>query len=432
VGKTTVATGVMAALHSRGFKVASAKVGPDFIDPGYHQLATGRPGRNLDSWICGEEAMPPLAARAGIGSDVLVIEGVMGLFDGAGAGIEASTASVARAIGAPVVLVVDASSMSGSVAALVHGFHTFRPLTKLSGVILNRVGSPGHEDLLRSALETTGIPVVGVLHRDDLFSWRDRHLGLVPVVESPASVTASLRAVSAAVERGVDLEAIMEIAGTAPANLVSPPPLAQPSGRCRIAVAGGPAFSFLYPDNLEQLESAGAELVPFDPTNDPALPENVQGLVAGGGFPEVFAAQLGANRTLLGDVRRQVTAGLTVWAECGGMLWLAAELDTEPLCGIIDAKGKMSSRLTLGYRQATFRTDTPVAAAGTVLRGHEFHYSVLDPGGQDVELKGRNGTNLGGFGNRSMFASYLHLHLGSDPGPAERFVATAQGSVSSG
>lgn len=426
VGKTTVATGLMAALRAAGWRVGAAKVGPDFIDPGYHALATGRAPRNLDAWICGPAAVAPLAGRAAAGVDILVVEGVMGLFDGAADdGVTASTAHVARLLGAPVVLVVDASATSTSVAALVHGFAGWDPGVRVAGVILNKVGGEGHEGLLRRALAGTGVPVLGAVHRDPALSWRDRHLGLVPVVEHPGEVRRSLDGLAAAVARGCDLPALATLAATAPALVTVPPPEARPGGRARVAVAGGPAFSFCYTDNLEALEQAGAELVPFDPTLDPALPPAVHGLVAGGGFPEVFAEALAANAPLLADVRLRLARGLVVWAECGGLLWLARSLDGRPMCGAVPAQGRLTGRLTLGYRRATPVVDTPVAPAGVTLRGHEFHYSTVEPGGEAFRVRGRSGTVRAGFASATVVASYLHLHLGGSPAPAERFVAAA-------
>jgi cobyrinic acid a,c-diamide synthase len=425
VGKTTVATGLLAALAGAGHRVASAKVGPDFIDPGYHSLATGRPGRNLDAWLCGPDLIGPLAARAGDGADLLIIEGVMGLFDGSGSTSEASTAHVARLLDAPVVLVVDASAMSGSVAALVHGYRTFDPTVKVAGVILNRVGSDGHETLLRDALAPGGVPVLGCLRRDDSLAWRDRHLGLVPVVEQPDAVRAGLGRLAAAVGSGCDLDALVRLARAAPNREVAGPPTAAAAGRCRLAVAAGPPFSFTYPDNLELLEQAGAELIPFDPLNDPCLPEPVDGLIAGGGFPEVFAAGLAANRPLLADLRARVAAGLVVWAECGGLLWLARQLDGHPLCGVIDADAHMTGRLSLGYRSATFALPTPLGPAGTAVRGHEFHYSTIAPAGDALELSGRFGRGRAGWATPRLLASYLHLHLAGAPALASHLVATA-------
>ena len=429
VGKTTVATGLMGALRARGLVVGAAKVGPDFIDPGYHALATGRPSRNLDTWICGPQAIGPLAGRATAGSDVLVVEGVMGLFDGSGdpEGPVASTAQVAGLLDAPVVLVVDASAVGASVAAMVHGFATFDPAVAVAGVILNRVGSDSHESLLRSAIEPTGVPVLGALRRHADYAWRDRHLGLVPVVEQPERVRESVVALAAAVARDCDLDAVLGLARSAPTRVVPEPARARTQGRPVVAVAGGKAFSFTYPDNLELLAQAGAELVPFDPLVDERLPEEATGLYAGGGFPEVFAGGLAANRPLLEDVRRRVEAGLVTWAECGGLLWLARSLDGHPMAGVLAADGRMTGRLTLGYRRARLRPASPLGPAGTELRGHEFHYSTLDPPGDALDWTGRTGHGRSGFAGPTLLASYVHLHLGSAPVLAERLVAACAG-----
>jgi cobyrinic acid a,c-diamide synthase len=426
VGKTTVATGLMAALRATGLAVAGAKVGPDFIDPGYHALATGRPGRNLDAWICGPEAVAPLAARASGGADVLVVEGVMGLFDGAADdGWTASTAHVATLLDAPVILVVDASAMSGSVAALVHGYATFDPRVRVAGVILNRVGSDGHEAMLREALAPLDIAVLGALRRDDALSWRDRHLGLVPVVEQREELGRSLDRLAAAIGASCDLDAVVRLAASAPERHVTGLPEPRSSGRARVAVASGPAFSFIYPDNLEALEKAGAELVAFDPVEDEALPVGCTALYAGGGFPEVFAESLASNGPLLDDVHRQVAGGLVTWAECGGLLWLSRSLDGHRLAGLIDAEAAMTHRLSLGYRRAKVRVDNPVAPAGAELRGHEFHYSTTAPPGGALDVRRRSGSVPGGFASPTLLASYIHLHLAATPGVAERLVAAA-------
>jgi cobyrinic acid a,c-diamide synthase len=424
-GKTTVATGLIAALVARGLAVGAAKVGPDFIDPGYHGLATGRPSRNLDAWMCGVDAVPPLAGRAAAGADVLVVEGVMGLFDGSGdpSGPAASTAHVARLLDAPVVLVVDASSVGGSVAATVHGFATFDPSTRVAGVVLNRVGSDSHEALLRDALAPLGIPVLGALRRDPAYSWRDRHLGLVPVAEQRDALRRSVATLAGAVARDLDLDAAMALARSAPSVAVEEPPAARRQGPAVVAVAGGPAFSFTYPDNLELLAQAGADLVSFDPLADERLPEGATGLYAGGGFPEVYAEALAANRPLLADVRARVGAGLVTWAECGGLLWLARSLDGHPLAGALPADGRMTDRLTLGYRRARTRFASPLGPAGTELRGHEFHYSTLDPQGDALDWSGRTAQGRAGYAGPTLLASYLHVHMGADPTPAERLVA---------
>ncbi|MFI5044916.1 MAG: cobyrinate a,c-diamide synthase [Acidimicrobiales bacterium] len=427
VGKTTVATGLMAALGNRGVDVAPAKVGPDFIDPGYHALATGRPGRNLDAWMCGADEVAGLAARAAAGADVLVVEGVMGLFDGAADGTPSSTAEVAKLIDAPVVLVVDASAMSSSVAAVVHGFATLDPAVPVAGVVLNRVASDGHESMLRQALEPLRIPVVGVLRRNDQFVWRDRHLGLVPVVEHSEVITESLGRLAADIDRGCDLEAILALARRAPERVVDGPALPDDvtgTRTVRIAVAGGAAFSFAYPDNLEALAAAGAEIVPFDPLSD-GLPAEIDALIAGGGFPEVFAADLSANRALAADVGHRVRTGLVVWAECGGLLWLADRLDGAEMVGVVPTEAAMSDRLTLGYRTGRTLVETPFGPPGLDLRGHEFHYSGVSPAGDAIALAGRDGSGVGGFAGPKLLATYLHLHLGSRPDLAAAFVRTA-------
>jgi len=432
VGKTTVATGLMAALRRRGLTVASAKVGPDFIDPGYHALATGRPARNLDAWMCGTEAMGPLAGRAGLGADILVVEGVMGLFDGAadvadGVGATGTTAELAALIGAPVALVVDASGLSGSVAALVHGFHSWDPSVNVAGVVVNRVASDSHEAMVRGALAPVGLPVLGVIRRDARLRWRDRHLGLVPVVEDEPGVRRGLDSLADVVEHDCDLDAVLALARSSPSVTVGDVLRARRTGRARVAVVGGRGFSFTYPDNLELLEQAGAELVPLDPEVDDHLPEGVGAIYAGGGFPEVYAAALAANRPLLDDVARRVAAGMVTWAECGGLLWLARSMDGHPMARAIDADARMTDRLTLGYRRAVAAVDTPLAPAHTELRGHEFHYSVLDPPGDALAWEGRHGRGRSGFASPRLLASYLHLHLASHPERAERFVARASG-----
>jgi cobyrinic acid a,c-diamide synthase len=424
VGKTTVATGIMAALRRAGQHPAAAKVGPDFIDPGYHALATGRPPRNLDAWICGAGAMAGLAGRAGAGADVLIIEGVMGLFDGASDGTASSTADVARLLDAPVLLVVDASAMSDSVAAVVHGFATYRPDVRVGGVILNQVGSPGHETLLREALAGSGIPVLGALPRDDAFRWRDRHLGLVPVAEQPAQVGAALDRLAHSVSAHVDLGALMGVAAAASHRHTEPVALPGRGPAIRVGMASGPAFTFAYTDTLEALEAAGAELVPFDPLVAERLPPGIDGLLLAGGFPEVHAVALAANTSLLTDLRQQAGAGLPTWAECGGLLLLARRLDGHPLAGVIPAHGAMTDRLTLGYREAVITRPTPLGPAGTATRGHEFHYSILDPPGDALQLRSRWGTRTDGWASPTLLATYLHHHPGGDPGLVAAFART--------
>ncbi|MBV9662059.1 MAG: cobyrinate a,c-diamide synthase [Acidimicrobiales bacterium] len=422
VGKTTVATGLLAALRAKSLSVAAAKVGPDFIDPGYHALACERAPRNLDPWLCGPRAMAALAARAGQGADVLVIEGVMGLFDGANDGGPSSTADVAGLLGAPVLLVVDAEAMSASVAALVHGYATFDPSVRVGGVILNRVGSEGHETLLREALEPLGIPVLGALRRDDAFRWRDRHLGLVPVAEQPGQVQAAIDLLAARMASGVDLDAVVALARHAEPVSAGTVPLPEPGRPVDIAVAAGPAFTFTYTDTVEAIEAAGGRVSFFDPLSAPCLPPGTGGLVIGGGFPEIHVAGLAANRPLLDDIARQVGAGLPTWAECGGLMLLTQELDGHPMAGVVPAVARMTDRLTLGYRIATTCVPSPVGPTGTPFRGHEFHYSTVEPAGEALLLDSRWGTKREGWAGADLLATYLHHHPGGDPRLVGAFV----------
>jgi cobyrinic acid a,c-diamide synthase len=468
-GKTTVATGVMAALRASGLRVSPHKVGPDYIDPSYHAAACGVPGRNLDPWLVGEDLVAPLlrhgAAKAGGagaggpgaggGADVAVIEGVMGLFDGAaGRGDLASTAHVARLTGSPVILVVGAAGTSRSIAATVHGFAGWDPQLRLAGVVLNQVSSDRHEALLREALAPLNIPVVGALRRDEALHTPSRHLGLVPAGERPASVDAWLPQLRALVQRGLDLDLLMRIARSAPDLAAEPwsaeqaelrsaepgsaaPPMAAarpgdgqpptPRGArpARVAVAAGPAFTFRYAEHDELLAAAGAEVVPFDPLTAGKLPDGTDALVAGGGFPQVHADALAANTALLDDVRGRAAAGMPVVAECAGLLWLGESLDGRKQCGVLPARARMTPKLTLGYREATVLHDTPLLAAGTRVRAHEFHRTVSEPAhGEHPAWQLADGTETG-WAAPGMLASYLHLHWAGLPGAADRLVQAA-------
>ncbi|MGW5659250.1 cobyrinate a,c-diamide synthase [Streptomyces sp. NPDC003758] len=491
-GKTTVATGLMAAFAARGLAVSPHKVGPDYIDPGYHSLATGRVGRNLDAYLCGPELIGPLFAHGARGCDIAVVEGVMGMYDGAaGEGELASTAHVAKLLRAPVVLVVDASSQSRSVAALVHGFASWDPEVRVGGVILNKVASDRHEELLREALESAGVPVLGVLRRVPQVDTPSRHLGLVPVAERRAEAVAAVAAMAAQVSDGCDLDALMALARTAgalpgaawdaaevlgvsprpplpspklsasleqggpPSSLGAAPPdppyrperprpQTPPSSSSRgypqdglsgaglgssapapvVAVAGGAAFTFSYAEHAELLAAAGAEVVPFDPLRDEQLPEGTRGLVIGGGFPEVYAAELSANEPLRKAVAELALGGAPVAAECAGLLYLGRELDGQPMCGVLDAAARMTERLTLGYRDAVAVGDSVLAAAGTRMRGHEFHRTVVEPGAGAAPAWGVRAPRprVEGFVQQGVHASYLHTHWAAAPGVARRFV----------
>jgi cobyrinic acid a,c-diamide synthase len=436
-GKTSVVTGLLGALRARGLAVSPHKVGPDYIDPGYHALAAGRAGRNLDPWLVGEDQIVPMflhGARTPALADVAVIEGVMGLFDGAsGRGDFASTAHVARLLGAPVVLVVDAAGMSSSAGALLHGFATWDQGTRMGGVIFNKVGSAYHEQLLREAAEAAGLPVLGAIRRLGQLAVPSRHLGLIPAAELGRDAAAAAGALAAIVAGGVDLEAVLRLARTAgalpdhadfPAEravVPAPPP--------RIAMAGGAAFTFGYAEHPELLAAAGAEVVTFDPVRDEQLPEDVHGLVIGGGFPEEHAADLSANASLRAVVAALAAAGAVVVAECAGLLYLARSLDGHPMCGVLEVDTAMTSRLTLGYRDAVAVSGSPLGPAGTRVHGHEFHRTAIRPGGQSANAwrwTASGSAVTEGFVRGRVHASYLHTHWTGLPGAAARITAAAR------
>ena len=433
-GKTTVACGLIGALRARGRRVQGFKVGPDYIDPTYHALASGRPGRNLDAFLSAPDLIAPLVRHGAANADIAVIEGVMGLFDGAsGRGELASTGHVAKLVEAPVILVVDAASMARSAAAIVLGYRSFDPDIDVAGVIFNHVGSDHHEELLREAVAGIGVPVLGALRRDERIAVPERHLGLVPADEREAHTRSALDALADAVARYTDVEAIERLARAAPdapGPTWSPEPADGPQANGgRIAIARGPAFSFHYQENLELLTAAGAELVGFDPISDPVLPERTDALVLAGGFPEVFGAELEANAPMRAAVAAFAASGRPVLAECGGLLYLCADLDGRAMCGVLPARGRMAGRLSLGYREAVAATATPWLDAGERVRGHEFHYSVVEPIHEGAPpawtLSARGAERPEGVVAGAIQASYLHVHWAAHPDLARRFAAAA-------
>ena len=457
-GKTTVATGLIAALARRGRRVAPFKVGPDYIDPGYHALAAGVPGRNLDPFLVGECRMVGVFAHGVAGADIAVVEGVMGLYDGAaGRGDFASTAQVATLIGAPVVLVVDATAQGRSVAALVDGFRGFDRRVRVAGVVLNRVGSARHRQILADALEEIGVPLLGVLHRSDAVANPSRHLGLVPVAERAPEALATVDAMADLVASNVDLDRVERIAASATpvaeqsaagwspqqavAELGGPVGAAGGPGGAGarppvVAVAGGAAFTFSYAEHVELLAAAGAEVVSFDPLRDEKLPAGASALVIGGGFPEVYAATLAENTALLGRVREFAAAGGVIAAECAGLLYLARSLDGVPMCGVVDADAAMTDRLTLGYREAVAGADSVLCGTGARLSGHEFHRTALSPAASAPPAwmwRGNDGAPVAeGFASPRVHASYLHLHWAGQPEVPYRIVAAAAGITATG
>jgi cobyrinic acid a,c-diamide synthase len=429
-GKTTVAVGLMAALRRAGHVVAGFKVGPDYIDPGFHAVATGRPGRNLDPMLSGEELVGPLFAHGSAGADLAVIEGVMGLYDGA-LGTEgfSSTAHVAKLLKAPVVLVVDASAAGRSVGAVVQGFVAFDTEIRIVGVILNKVGSDRHEAEVRAGVAPTGVPVLGVLRRDTRLTVPSRHLGLIPANEQHTQAEQAVDAAAELVRQGVDLQAVITAANSAPQQNTTPwSPTAElhpPQATAPVvAVAAGPVFSFHYTETTELLTAAGADVVTFDPLVDP-LPEATAALYLGGGFPELHAEALSANVDLRKQVAAAVADGLPVIAECAGLLYLCRELDGHPMTGVLPATGRMTSRLTLGYRTAVAATSTAFFDEGRRVRGHEFHRTTIDLDA-DVQPAWHLPGGVEGITLPHVHASYLHLHWTATPDVPARLVAAAR------
>ena len=448
-GKTTVSLAIMAALTRRGLAVAPFKCGPDFIDPGYHGLVTGRPSINLDGWMCPAGFVRETWSRHAADADVAVIEGVMGLFDGIGSSSsEGSSAQIAAITGAPVVLVVNARGMAASAAALVKGFADFDPAVRLAGVIFNNVGSDTHAELLRQSL-AAAVPelrVFGCIPRDESLAIASRHLGLVTAEDNPLS-GAFVDRLAELAEGCLDLDGLAalgfdslrlrSVQAAQPADsrlLVSDDRLV--SGvepPVRIAVARDAAFCFCYPDNLRLLREAGAELVFFSPLNDSALPADIAGIYLPGGYPELHAERLAANIAMKKAIKSAIDAAMPVYAECGGLIYLSEGLeDAGGFVGAFPVRARMlPKRKALGYRQVETRADSLIGPAGTVARGHEFHYSELAalPDGFDRHYRvTRQGRELAaeGYGYRNCLASYIHLHFGSNPAIAPGFVTACR------
>jgi cobyrinic acid a,c-diamide synthase len=469
-GKTTLTIGLMAALRERGVVVAPAKVGPDYIDPGYHELACGRRGRNLDPFLVGEDRIVPLllhGAATPVPADVAVIEGVMGLFDGRlGTRGFASTAHVAALTGSPVLLCVDIRHTSRTIGALVHGLASYDPAVRIGGVVLNHAGSPRHAAEAAVAIEECDIPVLGVLPRLADIAAPSRHLGLVPVQERDES-RAQLARLGTYVVDHVDVDRVLDLARTAPAldgrawdprvevrstsepggfgdeREVGEGGTALAPGRPVIALAAGRAFTFRYAETEELLTAAGCDVVEFDPLTDGALPAGTAGLYLGGGFPQVHAGELASNERLRTSIRTAVAAGLPTVAECAGLLYLCERLDDTDMVGALPLTAAMSPRLTLGYREATAPGDTLLTRAGEEVHGHEFHRTTTTAlpavgagTGGDARVglapawsleAGQEGVSgdPAGTGSPTLHASYLHVHWAGHPHLARRFATAA-------
>jgi len=460
-GKTTVTMALLSALRQRGETVQAFKVGPDYIDPMFHRAITGRPAYNLDPVLTSESYVQQCFQRHRTTATYTLIEGVMGLFDGAGGTDWASTAHIARLLGCPVVLVVDCARLSRSLAAIVHGYNTLDSQVQIAGVVLNRVGSDRHLAMLKAAIASLQMPVLGVLRRDDAVTLPDRHLGLVPTDELP-DLPERFRHLATLGQRCFDwagLEPILaRTAGFphAPWRGGAEPSPAEPSSQghaaataaaqtgpprprpIRIGVARDRAFNFYYEDNLAMLAHLGAELVSFSPLADERLPPDLNGLLLGGGFPEMFAPELSQNGAMRQAIAQALAQGLPTYAECGGLMYLCeAIVDFEgrswPMAGGIATTTTMTGHLTLGYRQVTAHQDSPVVTSGQQYWGHEFHRSAIAPAPvrplaalNSYPLLHETSWSVGqeGWGHGSLHASYVHVHWGAQPALAQRFLTT--------
>ena len=438
VGKTTVTLAILAALQQRGRQVQAFKAGPDFIDPGHHSMVTGRPSRNLDGWMLGEAVNRGIFTRAAADADLSIIEGMMGLFDGSSPVNEiGSTAELAKQLDAPVLLVIDGSAMARSAAAMVSGYAKFDPALRVAGVLFNRVDSDGHYKLLKEAVEQeTDVVAVGYLRPDQALTISDRHLGLVTAMEQGTGELYGLLAKAAA--ETVDLDRVEALARSCrELTVAAPQPVVRNHGRTiRIGVAKDLAFCFYYPDNLELLEAEGAELMKFSPMKDQVLPD-VDMLYLGGGYPELHGEALAGNRTIRTAIREFAERGGTIFAECGGMMYLTQAIrdfagSSHEMVGLFPAEVVMRKPgLTLGYRTVELSQDCILGVSGAIARGHEFHYSTLVPKGRldyacalrDArgESKGPDGLVVG-----NTLALYTHVHFASQPQIAKALVSSVR------
>jgi len=449
-GKTTVALAIMAALKKRGLKVAPFKVGPDFIDPGHHASVCGRPSHNLDGWILSKASVQKLYSQYCIGTDVSVVEGVMGLFDSVGGASESgSTAEIAKWLDLPVLLTVDVLGMARSVAALVKGYLDFDSGLRFAGVVLNRAGSERHAALLKEALSPLGLSWVGTLFRNQDLGLPSRHLGLVTAEEGGLK-TKEVECLRKWFEKACNLNSLLKVIGQnrkdirpADQTRAMKRPGISYSRPVRIAVARDKAFCFYYRVNLDLLEKFGAELVFFSPLRDHSMPSGIQGLYLGGGYPELHAKALSRNRDLREEILGKARGNLPIYAECGGFLYLCHGLiereearPAHPWVGLLPFVANMQKRhCALGYREIILKKSTILGPADTKIRGHEFHYSnLLEPISHNKSIirvyEVRNGSNSllpsEGYSWNNTLASYIHLHFGSCPDAAKSFVSEAR------
>jgi len=425
-GKTTITAGLIAALKNRGLDVQAYKIGPDYIDTGWHELASGKPSHNLDSWLVGKDKLKEIFISTAMGADIAIIEGVMGLYDGGRGGIS-STAEISKLLDAPVVLVIDAKSMGTSAAAIALGFKQFDKSVKLAGVILNRLGSDSHKKIIVDALDALEIKCFGAIKRNDEFFLPERHLGLVPTAENHSIDV--INNVCAAVEAQIDVDALIELAKNSSLLESSVDNKKIPS-TLKIAVARDEAFNFYYGESLNELERLGVEIIYFSPLNDEQLPK-VDGLIIGGGFPEMFAARLEQNKSLRTEIYHAAEAGLPIFAECGGFMYLMNRLidfdgKSFEMCGAIDGSATMTNRLQMvGYVEAEILSDCVLGSAGDILHAHEFHFSTAQT--SDTKIfrcrRLRTGSEyFAGVCKKNIVASYLHIHFAGCPNAASNFI----------
>ena len=433
-GKTAVAVGLLAAYAARGVATAGFKVGPDHTDAAYLGLAAGRPGRNLDPRLVEGYRIPGLFAHGAAGTQLAVVEGTMGLFDSlTGQPEQDGTAAVAAALQAPVLLVVDVAAMGHSIAALVHGFRAYDEMVRLGGVVLNRVVSPRHEQMLRTALDDIGVPILGALRRGELPAVLPaRAHGPVPAAHRSVEAVRAVRRLGEAIAGAVELDRVLGLAGTAPALTVPAWSAADAVGEVEsaavrpvVALAGGPGTPYAYPETAELLAAAGADVALVDPLRDETLPAGTRALVIGAGLPEAFAEELSANRRLCAAVAQLAHDGAPVVAEGVGLLWLAREVDGRPMCGVLDATAVSQDRTVAGYREATARTASPLAPAGARITGYKQHRALVSPRAGAEPAWVWSGGNPEGFVLGGVHASQLGLHWAAAPDIARRLVGAA-------
>lgn len=435
-GKTTVVTGILRALKNRGMVVQPYKVGPDYIDPSYHGMAAGRMGHNLDTWLVPESKINDLFVSECEGADIAIIEGVMGLYDGGKNGIS-STAQLAKKLQAPVILVINAQSMGDSAAAIALGFKLYDQDVNLAGVILNRLGSPTHKALIEEAMAKINIPVYGAVFRDNAVTMPERHLGLTPAQENNAQAVVNKIAEKIASE--VYLDKIIELAKTAPALEISDEATIDKPKDIKIGVARDKAFSFYYPASLAQLAKCGVEIQFFSPLTDKTIPEDVDTLIFGGGFPEVFARELAANTSMINSIKQANINKMPIYAECGGFMYLMEGIyDFEqkfyPMVGLIPAKAQMHKKLqTVGYVQAEILHNNIIGTKGEVFNGHEFHFSTqiedettTFPWAFEFTKMRNNAKYKAGYAKDNIVGSYLHLHFLGSPTAAAALAEKAR------